>query len=242
MLRPVTCRAPESSEPGLAAARSRNLWHNRVVSFGLAVSAVCVIALLVAELRGSRLGVWLFKPLASLGFVATALTSGALDTTYGRTVVSGLCLCALGDVLLIPAANGAAFVLGMAAFMLGHAAYSGAFCARVVESWPAFVAFAAMSILAAWVLGWIGARLARPMRWAVGAYMVVISVMVGCAVAASLDTGDARIAVGALAFALSDLSVARERFVQPGFANLLWGLPLYYAAQSVLALSVAAHP
>jgi uncharacterized membrane protein YhhN len=46
------------------------------------------------------------------------------------------------------------------------------------------------------------------------------------------------ILIGALAFFLSDLSVARNRFVAPGFVNRLWGLPLYYAAQLLLASSI----
>ena len=41
----------------------------------------------------------------------------------------------------------------------------------------------------------------------------------------------------AVAFYLSDVSVARDRFVAPGFGNRIWGLPLYYAAQLLFALS-----
>jgi hypothetical protein len=44
--------------------------------------------------------------------------------------------------------------------------------------------------------------------------------------------------VGALLFFVSDLAVARDRFVSPGFANAAWGLPLYYAATLVLAATV----
>ena len=40
----------------------------------------------------------------------------------------------------------------------------------------------------------------------------------------------------AVAFYLSDVSVARDRFVAPGFGNRIWGLPLYYAAQLLFAL------
>ena len=43
----------------------------------------------------------------------------------------------------------------------------------------------------------------------------------------------------AVAFLLSDLSVARDRFVRPGLCNHLWGLPLYYAAQLAFAASAA---
>ena len=42
---------------------------------------------------------------------------------------------------------------------------------------------------------------------------------------------------GATAFYLSDLAVARERFVTRSFADKLWGLPLYYVAQVLIALS-----
>jgi hypothetical protein len=41
----------------------------------------------------------------------------------------------------------------------------------------------------------------------------------------------------AVAFYLSDVSVARDRFVAPGFDNRIWGLPLYYGAQLLFALS-----
>jgi len=45
---------------------------------------------------------------------------------------------------------------------------------------------------------------------------------------------------GAVTFYVSDLSVARDRFLAPGFVNRLWGLPLYYGAQLLLAGSVTA--
>ena len=44
---------------------------------------------------------------------------------------------------------------------------------------------------------------------------------------------------GAIAFYLSDLTVARDRFVTRGFENRIVGLPLYYTGQVLLALSVA---
>ena len=50
------------------------------------------------------------------------------------------------------------------------------------------------------------------------------------------------IAVGAIAFTISDLFVARERFVQTGFANGAIGLPLYFGSQLLLAYSVTLAP
>ena len=66
--------------------------------------------------------------------------------------------------------------------------------------------------------------------------MGVLSAMLVAGAGAS--AADPRIFAGALLFYLSDLSVARDRFVAPGFANGLVGLPLYYAAQLVLASTV----
>ena len=77
------------------------------------------------------------------------------------------------------------------------------------------------------------------MRLPVQAYFVVIGCMAALACAVSGAGGPAVVAVGAIAFAASDIAVARDRFVRPGFANRAWGLPLYYLAQVLLALSPA---
>jgi hypothetical protein len=36
----------------------------------------------------------------------------------------------------------------------------------------------------------------------------------------------------------SDVAVARDRFVAPSVGNRLWGLPLYFVAQLLLAWTV----
>ena len=70
------------------------------------------------------------------------------------------------------------------------------------------------------------------------AYIVAITVMVACAIASAGPQGAWLPIVGAVAFYLSDLSVARDVFVHRAFVNRLWGLPLYYAAQLCLAATV----
>ena len=74
------------------------------------------------------------------------------------------------------------------------------------------------------------------------AYLAVIGVMCALALAFTGAGGPVTVAVGALAFAASDLSVARDRFVHQDFFNRAWGLPLYYCAQLLLALSPAVVP
>jgi len=47
-------------------------------------------------------------------------------------------------------------------------------------------------------------------------------------------------AAGAALFYLSDLAVARQRFVHEDFINRALGLPTYYLGQLLLALTVGA--
>jgi hypothetical protein len=68
----------------------------------------------------------------------------------------------------------------------------------------------------------------------------VITAMVALAFGAVVRGGTPWIAIGAVGFYASDLSVARDQFVKPGFVNRVWGLPLYYVAQVVLACTAAA--
>ena len=199
----------------------------------LALGAVSVAALLVAEWRDDRRLLWVAKPLSSTAFVAFALAGGALETPYGRSILVALVLSWLGDVLLIPR-DARAFKAGVLAFGLGHVAFVAAFLLYGSRTAVALPLLAPLAIVA-----WLVRRHLRPtvpatLRPAVDGYMVVITAMLATAV----GTLAPWIAGGALAFYLSDLSVARDRFVRPSFVNRAWGLPLYYGAQFVLAATV----
>ena len=69
------------------------------------------------------------------------------------------------------------------------------------------------------------------------AYVVIITLMVALASGMSWRWGMWAAVLGALIFYVSDIFVARERFVSPGPINGLIGLPLYYAGQLLLAWS-----
>jgi uncharacterized membrane protein YhhN len=204
----------------------------------VALGAAAVAGLLAAEGRGWQPGVWLFKPLASAAFLWAALAWGALDTGYGRAVLAALALGALGDVLLIPRGR-RAFLAGLVAFLLGHVGFASAFLTRPFSPAAAGVAAVGMILFGWAVLRWLRPHLPARLAGPVAAYVVVIGVMVVTASGASFGTGRAAFLVGAVMFALSDLSVARRRFVERRFREAAWGLPLYFAAQFVLASTVA---
>lgn len=179
----------------------------------------------------------MLKPAASMLFVLAALALGGLESGYGRAIITGLALCAGGDVLLL-SRDEKAFLVGVAAFASGHVAYIAAFILAGPAAGPALIAAALVTGTGAWrILRWLAPHLGK-FRIPAFAYLAIISAMVVAAVAASIGTGQARIAAGAVLFFVSDISVARDRFIKEDFANRLWGLPLYYSAQLLLASTV----
>ena len=199
------------------------------------VCAVLVAACLVAERRKSERGLWLAKPLASATFVWAALAWGGLASPFGHWLALGLVACAVGDVLLIPRRAPGALRAGMLAFGVGHGLFTTAFLVHGVSLGAAALAAAAALAFVLGVWRWLARHLAPADRVPVGLYAGVIGGMLVCAIGAAARGAPGAAAAGAVLFALSDLSVAQDRFVAPSFASTLWGLPAYYAAQLLLA-------
>jgi uncharacterized membrane protein YhhN len=211
-------------------------YNVRVLPFA-ALTVLALAALLLAEHRGSRQGAWIAKPLASAGFLGVALAGGALGTVYGRWILAGLVLSWLGDVLLIPRAE-RAFRAGATSFLLGHVAYAVAFTVRGIAVPATLLAGLATLVACVVLVRWLRPNVRGSMRALVYAYVVVISAMVVLAAGAAVGSATPTIFAGALLFYVSDLAVARDRFVSNEFMNRAWGLPLYYAGQLVLASTV----
>ncbi len=195
--------------------------------------------LLLAERASSVLGIWLSKPLAASAYIGAALAVGALASTYGRLILVALCFSWLGDVLLIPRERPPLFLAGIASFLLAHVVFGFAFWIHGVE----LLALAGFGILGAGgailALVWLRRHLSGLFRLAVPVYVVIIMAMVSLGFSAVLAGGTVSIGLGALLFSISDVAVARDRFVTASFRNALWGLPLYFAAQLILASTAA---
>ena len=204
---------------------------------GVILCAVAAGGLVVAEWLGARRGVAVAKPLASAAFLLAAWEFGALSSGYGRVILLGLVLCAAGDLLLIPRNSQRCFQAGIGAFLLGHLAYAAGFLWQGFGTTVLLLAGGAMTALAWAALRWLAPSLPTGFRTSVRIYVGVIALMVSCGIGAAAGGASLLAPLGAIAFAASDLSVARDRFVAPGFANGAWGLPLYYTAQLLLAAS-----
>jgi uncharacterized membrane protein YhhN len=199
------------------------------------VCAAAVAALLAAERRDSRVGVAASKPVAVASYLGLAYASGAAGSLPGRLGLLALALCALGDLLLIPRGDGWPFRAGVASFGLGHLAFAASFLARGVGPLASALAALAAGAAAAGVARWLAPRLPAGMRGLLWGYLAVIACMLALAAGAAARGAPPALALGALCFAISDLSVARDRFEAERFANRAWGLPLYFAGQLLLA-------
>ncbi len=204
---------------------------------------ICGLGLLVSLVGEYRSNTGLSgagKLVAASAYIAAAVSLGAAGTEFGRALLAGMAFCWLGDLLLISNNRKGLFLAGLVSFLLGHIAYIGAFAVRGI-SLPVLAGAAVVMAVFGWrVLLWLNPSLDQRMRLPVWLYLIAISAMMAMAVATYAAHGSLVLMLGGLLFVLSDLAVARDRFVAPGFVNRAWGLPTYFAAQLLLAASVAA--
>jgi uncharacterized membrane protein YhhN len=177
------------------------------------VCAVACIALVIAE-RTHHPARYVAKPIASAAFIVAGLHAPPW-------ILIGLVLGAIGDLALLFERG---FLPGLVAFLLGHLAYVVAFPPTA----PLWIGPPALAGVVA--LAWLWPHLGK-LRVPVIAYVGAIVAMV----AGALATDNRILWVGALAFFASDLSVARDKFVERSWMNRVWGLPAYYGGQLLIA-------
>jgi uncharacterized membrane protein YhhN len=199
--------------------------------------AAFVAGLLLAERRQARVARAVCKLGASSAFVVLALSLGAAATSYGKLVLVALLLSWAGDALLLSSAE-RVFFGGLVAFLLAHVAYAVAFWTTGPPALVVLAALAGFGATGAVTLRWLWPYLTAGDRPPVSAYVLVIVVMCAAATGSSSAVGSLVPAVGAACFMASDVAVARDRFVVRSLANRLWGLPLYFFAQLLLAWTV----
>ncbi|MBN9372710.1 MULTISPECIES: lysoplasmalogenase [unclassified Hydrogenophaga] len=207
----------------------------------VALTAACllfVIALLVVDRLQWPLARAFTKLGASTCFVWLAIVLGAMQSRYGQWVLGALVLGWLGDALLL-GKRSAAFMAGLVAFLLSHGLYATAFVSGPLNGPAMAVALVAACAAGFVVLRWLLPHTPARFKAPVLVYVVVILSMCVAAVGHAVATGRWIVLGGAVLFAISDIAVARERFVRASPVNHLWGWPTYFVAQVLLAWSVA---
>lgn len=181
---------------------------------------------------------WLGKPLATVGLLLFAARGRSAAPRYRGGVLAGLALSLLGDVLLMWPRD--LFAAGLGAFLLAHFAYLTAFTADtpLAARQGPFLAYAALAGVLSWLL-WPG--IPSALHLPVLLYVAALSAMAAQAAvrARVVATPGARCAaVGAALFALSDASLAVDRFRWPFAAAEALVLGSYWLAQALIAPSV----
>ncbi len=213
-----------------------------MINFLLVVFAAGLLAgLLYCEKKEALKAKRVVKTALSSLFIFTAVVQPHPIFPYYRFLLIGMIFCLAGDVLL--AFPGKKMLLyGLGSFLLGHVFYVGAFFyAAGINQWTG-VGLAISLLAGGGVFLWLRPHLGS-MKIPVIFYILVITAMVVSAwsvVGAGELKPAGRVAafVGALGFYVSDVFVARQRFLKSEFVNRLIGLPLYYGGQFLLAFSV----
>ncbi|HEY0521465.1 MAG TPA: lysoplasmalogenase [Ilumatobacteraceae bacterium] len=174
------------------------------------------------------------KPLTTVGAIAIAAASDGPGSAKIAAIVA-LSLCLVGDVALLRVID--RFVIGLAAFLLGHIAFVVMFALRGFDRWPlALIAVAGCAVLlgtaAPPIVRGAGAKgLGAP----VCAYLIVISTM--CVL--GWATGNWLIMLGSSAFIVSDAILGSGEFVEERRWMHVAIMATYHVAIISLALSLA---
>ncbi|HIA48008.1 MAG TPA: lysoplasmalogenase [Candidatus Hydrogenedentes bacterium] len=199
----------------------------------------CVFAILLVTGTYLDWGIFpgIFKQLASTCFIMAVWSAGARENRYGRLILAGLCFSWCGDAFLIKGGD-TFFLLGLGSFLFAHVLYCSAFILHGVSwKWSITSLLVIIPTVIA-IMSDVFSHVSDDMKIPVGIYTIVITAMVMLAVGTQGVRSNRFIVVGAVMFYFSDVSVARSQFLDTGFPYYVWGLPLYYMGQLLLALSV----
>jgi len=176
------------------------------------------------------------KPVALVFLIAAfAQRDGAADVK--RLVLAGFGASLIGDVLLL---SPSLFAPGLAAFLVAHIFYIAAFSRRV-GFLPSRAAVAAIGVFAALVFAYIWPGIDAGLKLPVVIYAAVLACDAAQATGRATvkrDGAAAAVALGAVLFMLSDMTIALFKFGHVGWPVDQWTLPTYYAAQGLIAFFV----
>ena len=124
------------------------------------------------------------------------------------------------------------------AFLVAHLGFVSAFVVRGLQLRRCIVSAVLWLPLGGALFAWLWPIVPASERSLIFGYMAVITAMVILAGGTRGEGGDRLILAGAVAFYISDVLLARSRFVEASIFNTAVGYPLYYTACVLLAWSI----
>lgn len=177
---------------------------------------------------------------------ALAMTTAAVNQSFAKLVVWGLCFGALGDILLnlrfvFSKIGQKIFLAGVAAFLTGHILY---LCAIAPLSSNLLPCLMVGVLIAAALLTWIFKTLTVKLAFKIfgvlyiGAIVLMTAVAIGNVITAP-GTASWMHAIGAVLFTLSDIVLIFNTFgTKQKFSMRITNLSLYYLGQLLIASSL----
>ncbi len=175
-----------------------------------------------------------------------AMTTVAVNQSFAKLVVCGLCFGALGDILLnlrfvFPKIGQKIFLAGVAAFLTGHILYLCAIVPLSVNLVPCLIVGV---LFAAALLTWIFRTLTVKLAFKIfgvlyiGAIVLMTAVAIGNVITVP-GTAAWMHAIGAVLFTLSDIVLIFNTFgSRQKFSMRITNLSLYYLGQLLIASSL----
>jgi uncharacterized membrane protein YhhN len=197
-----------------------------------------VSGLVVSEYYNFKIGEYIFKPVAASSFVFISFKLGAFESGYGCLILFSLVLCAVGDILLLSRKLRISFFCGMLVFAIAHLSFSLAFIKSGTFDFASLVTFLPLIM----ILGCINFMYLLPkvphkFKPFILLYGLAIFMMITSAYTFMYE--QKLILIAATFFVLSDIFVAKDRFIKRSTKNALLITPLYFAAQGLFAFSVS---
>lgn len=213
----------------------------------IAIGALFQICFIASEHKEKYVRAVVLKGLASLMFVITGfLAWKSTGNGFARLIFIGLLLGMAGDILLnlrfvFPANGQKIFLIGIVAFLIGHILY---LAALIPQAEHLLVCVIIGALIAAALLIYIFRTMEVKLAFKIfgvvylGAVIIMTAVAIGNAVASPVKS-NLMYAVGALAFALSDIVLIFNTFgSSTRFSLRITNLSLYYLGQALIALSL----
>lgn len=209
----------------------------------ISIYSISLFFLLLAEYKSNSLLRGIFKTLTSslfLGFSFWIVYQSQVYSFWVISFLTALFLGWLGDLLLIPESNPKIFKLGVLAFLLGHFGYIVSFFS-FNWNWNYIIGGSIICLISMFfIFKWLWKSIPANFKIIVVSYIIIISLMVITSLGAAGGQNISTLIIpGSILFYISDISVAKSRFVDgPSFKNRIWGLPTYFYGQLLFILAL----
>ena len=199
------------------------------------LAALSVITAGVMVLTRTAEWTYTLITVASVLFVLAGIAGRAWKHEFGHFLLLALVLCCVGDL-----AGPHDFTHGTLAFLGAHLALIAAFLVQGIE-WRRLISPLPLVAGVTWIglARWILPHVPPSQYWLVCSYMSVLFVMVILSSVTRLLRGRALLMCGTFLFFISDIFVARWKFVDSSAINAFFCYPLYYISCAMLALSIS---